>query len=151
MGSRFNANGKAKTKAYIVNNDTNKKFTFQFNPTSVPYERSAKFSQIDSPGMSYPLTQYTGGEAREFTVELFMYDKPYSGKIDTARKFLEALLPPEYNKSGFKRPPTCTFAYGYFVKTCVLKKLKVSDDWLNSNGKPIQTTFTLTLRQVGTA
>ena len=51
MGSRFNANGKAKTKAYIVNNDTNRKFTFQFNPTSVPYERSAKARQLDSPAM----------------------------------------------------------------------------------------------------
>lgn len=149
MGSRFNDNSKAKTKAYMVNNDTNEKFTFQFNPTTVPYERSAKFSQVESPGMSYPLTQYTGGEVREFNVELFMYDNPYSGKIHNARRFLENLLPPEYNTSLFKRPPTCTFAYGYFVKRCVLKKLKVSDDRMDSNGRPIQTVFTLTLRQVG--
>ena len=149
MGSRFNDNSKAKTKAYMVNNDTNEKFSFQFNPTTVPYERSAKFSQVESPGMSYPLTQYTGGEVREFNVELFMYDNPYSGKIYNARRFLENLLPPEYNTSLFKRPPTCTFAYGYFVKRCVLKKLKVSDDRMDSNGRPIQTVFTLTLRQVG--
>lgn len=149
MGSRFNDNSKAKTKAYMVNNDTNEKFTFQFNPTTVPYERSAKFSQVESPGMSYPLTQYTGGEVREFNVELFMYDNPYSGKIHNARRFLENLLPPEYNTRLFKRPPTCTFAYGYFVKRCVLKKLKVSDDRMDSNGRPIQTVFTLTLRQVG--
>ena len=49
MGSRFNANGKAKTKAYIVNNDTNKKFTFQFNPTTMSldymfYNRKSKTS-----------------------------------------------------------------------------------------------------------
>lgn len=151
MGRKFNAGGKAKTKAYLVNNTTNKKLTFQFNPTKVPYERSANFSTIDSPGMSYPLTQYTGGDIRDFSVEVFMYDKPYSGKIDTARKFLEALLPPEYNKKGFTKPPTCTFAYGYFVKTCVLTKLSVSDEWMNEDGKPIQTTFTLNLRQVGRA
>lgn len=149
MGSAFNSGGKAKTKAYIINNDTNAKFTFQFNPTKVPYDRSVNYSQIDSPGMSYPLTQYTGGEAREFPVELFMYDIPYSGKIDSARKFLEDLLPPEYNKGDFKRPPSITFAYGYFVKKCVVKKLSVSDDRMDENGRPIQTTFTLTLRQVG--
>jgi hypothetical protein len=115
----------------------------------VPYERESMFSDIDSPGMSYPLTQYSGGKVREFTVEVFMYDKPYSGKINTARKFFEALMPPEYNKSSFKKPPTVTFAYGYFVKVCVLKKLKVNDEWLDSYGRPIRTRFTLTLRQVG--
>ena len=126
-----------------------KKLVCQFNPTSVPYERESMFSDIDSPGMSYPLTQYSGGKVREFTVEVFMYDKPYSGKINTARKFFEALMPPEYNKSSFKKPPTVTFAYGYFVKVCVLKKLKVNDEWLDSYGRPIRTRFTLTLRQVG--
>lgn len=148
-GSKFNANSKAKTKGYIINNSTNKKLTFQFNPTSVPYERSARFTSIESPGMSYPLTQYAGGDAREFTVTLFMYDKPYSGKIDKARKFLEALMPPEYNKKGYKKPPTLTFAYGYFIKKGVLTKLRVEDDRLNVNGKPIQTNFVLTIRQVG--
>ena len=149
MSRKFNANSPAKTKCYFINNSTNKKLVCQFNPTSVPYERESMFSDIDSPGMSYPLTQYSGGKVREFTVEVFMYDKPYSGKINTARKFFEALMPPEYNKSSFKKPPTVTFAYGYFVKVCVLKKLKVNDEWLDSYGRPIMTRFTVTLRQVG--
>ena len=70
--SRFNANSNAKTKCYFVNNSTNAKLVCQFNPTSVPYEREAKFNDIDSPGMSYPLTQYSGGKVREFSVEVFM-------------------------------------------------------------------------------
>ena len=149
MGRAFNADSPAKTKCYFINNSTNKKLVCQFNPTSVPYEREASFSDIDSPGMSYPLTQYCGGKVREFSVEVFMYDKPYSGKIDTARTFFEALMPPEYNTSKFKKPPTFTFAYGYFVKICVLKKLKVDDQWLDEKGRPIMTKFTLTVRQVG--
>lgn len=149
MGRAFNADSPAKTKCYFINNSTNKKLVCQFNPTSVPYEREASFSDIDSPGMSYPLTQYCGGKVREFSVEVFMYDKPHSGKIDTARKFFEALMPPEYNTTKFKKPPTFTFAYGYFVKICVLKKLKVDDQWLDEKGRPIMTKFTLTVRQVG--
>lgn len=98
--------------------------------------------------MSYPLTQYAGGKAREFTVEVFMYDKPHTGKIDKARKFFEGLLPPEYNTNKFKKPPTVTFAYGYFVKVCVLKKLGVNDEWLDVFGRPNMTRFNLTLRQV---
>lgn len=149
MGHKFNANSRAKTRCYIINNDTGNKLTFQFNPTTVPYSRGANYGTIESPGMSYPLTQYVGGKVREFSFEVFYYDNPYSGKISDARNFLEDLLPPEHNNSGFKKPPTFTFAYGYFVKTLVLLDLQVLDDWLDSDGRPIQTTFTLTVRQVG--
>lgn len=138
-----------KSRAYIIRNDTNKRLVFQFNPTSIPYSRGASYSSIESAGMSYPLTQYVGGKAREFSFELFYYDNPYTGKIDSARKFLEGLLPPETNKKGFKKPPTFTLAYGYFVRTLVLTDLEVNDEWMNSDGKPLMTRFTLSVRQVG--
>lgn len=147
--SKFNANSKAKTRCYIIRNDNNKKLTFQFNPSSIPYSRGANYGTIDSPGMSYPLTQYIGGQVREFSFEVFYYDKPYSGKINKARKFLEGLLPPEKNKKNFTKPPTFTFAYGYFVRTLVLTNLDVNDEWLNEDGQPLMTRFTLTVRQVG--
>lgn len=149
MGSCFNADSKARTRCYIVNNTTNKPMNFQFNPESMPYSRGANYTSIESPGMSYPLTQYVGGSAREFSFEVFYYDRPYSGKINKARKFLEALLPPEKNKKSFKKPPTFTLAYGYFVKVYVLTNLQVNDEWMNGDGNPEMTRFTLTVRQVG--
>ena len=148
--SKFNANSRSQTKCYIIRNDTNKKLTFQFNPTEMPYSRGANFTSIDSPGMSYPLTQYAGGQIREFAFEVFYYDRPHSGKIKKARKFLEGLLPPEKNKKSFKKPPSFTLAYGYFVKSYVLTNLSVYDEWLDEKGRPIMTRFTLNVRQVGT-
>lgn len=147
--SKFNSNSKAKTRCYIIRNDTNKKLTFQFNPQSIPYSRGANFNTIDSPGMSYPLTQYVGGQVRDFSFEVFYYDKPFSGKINKARKFLLGLLPPEKNKKSFTKPPTFTLAYGYFVRTLVLTNLDINDEWLDEDGQPIMTRFTLTVRQVG--
>lgn len=147
--SAFNADSRAKTRCYIIRNSDDKKLTFQFNPETVPYGRGANYSTIESPGMSYPLTQYCGGQVREFSFEVFYYDRPYSGKIDTARKFLESLLPPEKNKKDFTKPPSFTFAYGYFVKTLVLLNLDVLDEWLDQDGQPLMTRFTLTVRQVG--
>ena len=149
MGSRFNADSRAKTRCYVINNSTNKKMKFQFNPESMPYSRGANYTSIESPGMSYPLTQYVGGSAREFSFEVFYYDRPYSGKINKARKFLEALLPPEKNKKSFKKPPTCTLAYGYYVKVYVLTNLEVNDEIMNGDGNPEMTRCTLTVRQVG--
>ena len=148
MGTKFNSDSKAKTRCYIYNNSTKKTMRFQYNPTNLSYERSANYSTISSPGISYPLTQYTGGNIREFTVSVFYYDKPCTGKIAQARAFLEALLPPE-NNSNFTKPPSFKFAMGYFVKTCVLTKLKVTDDLFDTNGNPVMTTFELSLRQVG--
>lgn len=148
MGTKFNSNSKAKTRCHIIRNDNNRRLNFQFNPTTIPYSRGANYTSIESPGMSYPLTQYTGGKAREFSFSVYYYDKPFSGKINTARKFLEGLLPPEKNKRSFKKPPTFTLAYGYFVKTLVLTQLEVEDTWMDSNGRPIETKFTLTVRQV---
>ena len=147
--SKFNADSRAKTRCYIVRKDNNERHTFQFNPETVPYSRGANYSTIESPGMSYPLTQYVGGQVREFSFEVFSYDNPYSGKINTARKFLENLLPPEENTADFVKPPTFEFAYGYFVKTLVLLNLDVVDEWLDENGQPLMTRFTLTVRQVG--
>lgn len=148
MGSKFNAESIAKTRCYIID-ENNNKHIFQFNPTEMPYSRGAKYTSIESPGMSYPLTQYVGGQAREFSFEVFYYDNPYSGKINAARRFLEHLLPPETNSSSYSKPPTFTLAYGYFVRNYVLLDLEVRDEWLNNNGQPIMTRFTLTVRQVG--
>lgn len=150
MAHKFNANSRAKTRCYIINNDTKKKLVFQFNPETVPYSRGVNFTTIESPGMSYPLTQYVGGAVRDFSFEVFYYDRPYTGKINTARKFLLALLPPEKNVSykKFKKPPTFTFAYGYFVRKLVLTNLDINDEMLDRNGKPVITRFTLTVRQV---
>lgn len=150
--SRLNADSRAKTRCYVIRKTDNKKFVFQFNPTSVPYSRSANYTTIDSPGMAYPLTQFVSGNVREFSFELFYYDNAgghASGKIKKARKFLESLLPPEKNKKKFKKPPVFEFAYGYFVKKLVLLQLDVDDQWLDEDGQPMMTTFTLTVRQVG--
>lgn len=153
MGSRFNADSKARTRCHIIRNSDNERLVFQFNPTQIPYSRSAKYTSIESPGMSYPLIQYTGGNARTFSFEVFYYDNAgdgkSTGKINSARRFLESLLPPEYNTSGFTKPPTFTLAYGYFVKTLVLEGLDVLDERLDRDGQPVQTRFTLSVRQVG--
>lgn len=149
MARAFNAGGKSKTKCYIIRNDDNSRMDFQYNPTTMPYSRGANYASIESPGMSYPLTQYSGGGAREHSFELFYYDRPYTGRINTARQFLENLLPPEYNTNEFDKPPSFTLAYGYFVKKYVLTQLEVKDEMLDEEGQPLITRFTLTVRQVG--
>lgn len=135
-------------KCYFINNSTKEKHVVQYNPESMPYSRSAKFAEIVSPGMAYPLIQFTGGNTREVTIKL-MYQDPTGKKVKTARNFFEALLPPEKNMASFTRPPSFTFAYGYFVKKYVLTSLDVSDNVMSTGGLPTMTVFTLTMKQIG--
>lgn len=139
---------RAKTRCYFINEVTKEKLVTQFNPEGMPYSRSANFTDITSPGMAYPLTQFTGGNAREVQLNLFYYD-PTSAEINKARNFLEALLPPEKNDNGFTKPPSFTFAYGYFVRKYVLVELEVDDQQMNSDGQPTMTYFKLKMKQIG--
>ena len=111
----------AMIKGIIMNMSTGSLRTFQFNPNNISYGREAVYAEIGSPGMSYPRHQYVSGRAREFSVTLFMYDHPYTGKIDSFRAFLEDFLPPEYNTRTFIKPPQMLFFYGTFLKKCVCR------------------------------
>lgn len=139
----------AKTKGWLQNVKTKSKLSFQYNPETLTYGRSATYSEIVSPGMSYPITAYSHGNAREFPSELFLYDKPYSGLIDkTVVSFLDACLPPEDNTSGFTSPPQVLFCYGTFIKKCVLLSYECSVTESDSKGNPVVATISLSFRQV---
>ena len=138
----------ARTKGYMKNLDTSEMKKFQYNPETFEYSRGATYTEIAAPGMSYPDTQYVRGNSRVFPVELFFYDKPYSGVIDSYEKFLNGFLPPESNSTNYTRPPEMLFAYGKFIKKCVLEELTVNVEEYNEKGKPVMARFSLSLRQV---
>jgi hypothetical protein len=135
-------------KGWIKNNKTKVLRNFPFNPTSLAHSRGATYVEFSSPGLSYPIIQYTGGGSRKFPVEIFIYDKPYTKMYETWRKFLYEFLPPENNNLGYSRPPTMLFCLGNFVKTCVLEELQESEEEFTEKGDVMVGTFTLTLRQV---
>lgn len=139
----------AKFKGWIKNNDTGDKKSFQFNPSSLQYGRSATYSEISSPGMAYPNTQFIRGNYQTFSIELFMYDRPCTGKIRSFEKFLNKFLTSQTNSKKNKRPPSMTICMGYFIKKCVMESLDVSVDMFDDSGNPTQATFTLSLTQVG--
>ena len=139
----------ARTKGYIKNLDTGNILNFQYNPETFEYSRGATYVEMVAPGMSYPTTQYVHGNARTFPIELFLFDKPYSGIIDSHKDFIEGLLPPETNDSSYTRPPSMLFVYGDFIKKCVLEELNIKIEEYDTWGRPTMARFTLTIRQVG--
>lgn len=137
------------TKGWMLNNVTGKKMSFQYNPTNFEYSRGVTYVDISAPGMAYPNTQFVRGNARSFSVPLFLYDNPCTGLINDYMLFIGAFLTPETNVKGYTRPPDMTFCYGYFIRKCVLEDLNINIEQFDENGNAIQATFTLQLRQVG--
>lgn len=139
----------AKTKGYIKNLKDGKTMKFQFNPENLHYSRGVTYADIIAPGMCYPATQFVHGNIRTFTVELFMYDKPYTGVINDNMLFIGKFLTPETNPKDYVKPPEMLFCYGYFIRRCVLEDLDILVEEMDESGRPTQARYTLTLRQVG--
>ena len=141
----------ARTKGYIRVEEGEMAGTvrkFQFNPERFGHERLAEYAESASPGIAYPLTQFIGGGARVFDVELFFWDKPCEGVIDEFWEFVLQLLPPEENGAGFERPPAFLFVYGSFIKPCVLEKAGIEVDEYDTDGNMVQARISLSCRQV---
>lgn len=138
----------AKTKGYIKNKNTGVVKSFMFNPSEISFERSATYSEITAPGLSYPITQYVRGNILTFSVPLFIYDRPYSGEVKAWEDFLNSFVPPTVNESSYTKPDEMLFVMGNFIKDCVVESLGVSYTSFTSSLLPNEATFTLNLRQV---
>lgn len=138
----------AKVKGYIKNNATGSVQSFMYNPTEFQYSRSVEYGDISAPGRPYPGTQYVKGDARSFSVTLFVYDNPSSGEIEKRINFLGRFLTPETPTSGYVKPPDMTFCLGSFVRKCVMESLDINIQMWDAKMKPTQAEFTLQLRQV---
>ena len=140
----------AKTKGWVKNNVTGETKSFMFNPTQFQYSRTITYNSISSPGSHYPITQFCRGEAREFPVELFLYDRPYTGKIDKEYMlFFGRFLTNESNTQwNLPKPYDFTFCLGYFIRKCVLTGLDIIIEQWDQDLNPVQARFNLTVRQV---
>lgn len=139
----------APTKGLIKNNSTGAIERFQFNPTEMAYSRSVSYATIDAPGMAYPDTQFVKGEAREFSITVMYFDKPYSGVYVSKCNFYGAFLTPETNTMNYVKPPEMTFAMGSWVRTCVMTSLDIAIKEYDGNLNPVRFEMAFTLRQVG--
>lgn len=141
----------ATVKGYIKNLDTSEVKSFQYNPTPpFQYSRGATYATIESPGQQYPITEFVKGNLRTFTLDLFLFDKPYTGLIDKDYMlFFGALLTPETNSPEYTKPPKFILSYGYFTRTCVLEDLTISIEEYDGHLQPVKAMISLAIRQEG--
>lgn len=141
----------ASVKGWVKNCDTNEYKAFQFNPSPpFQYSRGVTYATIESLGGQYPLTSFVKGNLRTFNMDLFLFDKPYTGKIDKDYMlFFGKLLTPETNSPTYTRPPKFILSYGYFTRTCVLEDLTISIEEYDRFLRPVKAVLSLAIRQEG--
>lgn len=136
-------------KGYLKNNVTGGFMEFLYNPESMNYNRAIRFSTISSPGNSYPVFQYVGGDAKSYSIDLFLFDKSGDNKVTEHIKFIEALCPPAQAYTPFKKPPTFILAYGRIADICLLESYDVSETAHDKNLNPTIATVKLSIKKVG--
>lgn len=139
----------ASVKGWMKNTSTGEKMPFLFNPTELFYERGATYAENASPGSPYPMTTFVRGNAVEFSVPLFLYDLPYTGRVISYLNFFDKFLPSNNPLAPYEVPPEMLFCQGYFIRTCVVMSYNVQVHEFDKSGGPKIATITLNLRQVG--
>lgn len=139
----------APTKGLTKNNVTGEVRQFMFNPTEFEYSRGVTYATVDSPGMSYPDSQFVKGNVREFNVTLFFYDRPYTGKYIECCNYYGAFLTPETNTPWYHKPPEMTFVLGSWTRVVNMTELNIHIKMYDSQLNPVIFEFEMTLRQVG--
>lgn len=134
----------AKNKGYIKNLTTGTIKKFIYNPTGFSTERSTNFTEISSPGSSYPHFQYSNGGGKSIDVEIFL-DDVKKGDTKSYITFLEGLCPTEDSNSKFKKPPMIMFAFGTFIEKCIVSSLGIEYTMFDKNLNPTQATAKLKL------
>lgn len=136
-------------KGSLTNLETSTTKYFQYNPESISYSRSVDYGSIKAPGMQYPTFYFTNGGEKTFSIELFMYDNPSTGKIKSYDEFIKTLLPAEDNSYAFKKPNEALYVLGSdafkVVVTSYEMKVEMWDKYMN----PTQARFTLGMTKVG--
>ena len=136
----------ARTKGYIKELKTGKMKRFLYNPSTFSDSTTVKYNNIESPGCSYPLTQYISGGEMTISVEIFLYDRHKHSKVPEYISFFERFLPKKGKR--FSPPSPLLFVFGDYIERCVLVSMERNYQMMDSNLRPVQATIKLSLKKV---
>jgi LysM repeat protein len=140
-------------KLSIKNLDNGEEFKVLFNPTEYTFEDSSKW-QDQQGNRRRPELQYTGGERKRLSMELF-YDT-YEAKEDVrlyTGKLQQLLVVTTDGGNNGKRPPVVELSWGQaqsnvgFPFKCVLESLKQQFTLFTSDGMPVRAKVSVSFKE----
>ena len=115
-----------------------------FNPTQYNLDGGNRYAETAFVGQTAPLLQYTGGNARSMSLELFF--DTYEDGTDVRRHTdrIYGLLDVE---ATTHRPPIVTFAWGSLTFRCLVERVAGRFTLFLDSGVPVRATLTATLKE----
>ena len=140
-------------KLSIKNLDNGEEFKVLFNPTEYSFEDASKWQEQEG-NRRRPELQYTGGERKKLSMELF-YDT-YEAKEDVrlyTGKLQQLLVVTTDGGNNGKRPPVVELSWGQaqsnvgFPFKCVLESLKQQFTLFTSDGMPVRAKVSVSFKE----
>lgn len=132
----------AKTKGYIKVIETGEVKKFQYNPSEFTDGQVFNYNILSSPCSNYPKFHYVGTGER--TISLSLYIRGTNGEPQDYVKFFEDLKA----KKRFDMPKIIIFAFGTYIKKCIITGIDRQFTEFNEDLSPKEVTISLSLTEV---
>jgi hypothetical protein len=120
-----------------------------FNPTEYSIEKSNQFAEIAIPGLESPLIQFTRGNIKTLTMDLF-FDTYTDRSGEDVRNYTGQITDLLKIDSDLHAPPVCLFSWGKLNFTCVLERVTQRFTMFNSDGVPVRATLSVSFKEYTT-
>jgi len=142
-----------KKKLTIKNLENGEDIEVLFNPTEYTFEDASKWQEQEG-NRRRPELQYTGGERKRLSMELFYdtYERKEDVRLYTG-KLSQLLVVTTDNRNNGKRPPTLELSWGLankdlgFPFKCVLESLKQQFTLFDSDGTPVRAKCSVSFKE----
>lgn len=135
-------------KAIISNLDTGDDIQVLFNPKEYVIEKKTPWSEINVFGMDSPPVQFTMGERKRLSMELFFDTSEEKTDVREYTNKIEELMMVNAQEH---RPPLLRFSWGNLSFDCVLEDLVQRFTLFKNDGTPLRAILKVVFKEYATA
>ena len=135
-------------KAVITNLDKSEDIKVMFNPKEYVLEKKTPWSEVNVFGLDSPPVQFTMGERKRLSMELFFDTSEEKTDVREHTKKVEELM---LVNAQEHRPPLLRFAWGSLSFDCVLEDLVQRFTLFANDGTPLRAILKTVFKEYATA
>lgn len=135
-------------KAVITNVDTGEEIPVLFNPKEYVIEKKTPWSEMNVFGMDSPPVQFTMGERKRLSMELFFDTSEVKEDVREYTNKIETLM---LVNAQEHRPPILRFSWGNLSLDCVLEDLVQRFTLFRDDGTPMRAILKVVFKEYSSA
>jgi len=129
--------------------DTNERWDFQFNPTTITTSKEAVYADVVVPGRSDPIQQYSHGSAKPYTVPMMIDCLDEGDDARTRVLWLEAYCYTEFvNRDERFEPPPLLLVMGNWAPLVRLRRVNAVYTLWRHDGTAARANLSIRLQEM---